>query len=56
MRLHVLEPAEAAGYSEGAGLSCAALAAALKGVPADIQIADLHELRSLLDQAEKPRA
>jgi len=30
--------------------------AALRGVPADIQIADLYELTSLLRQAENPRA
>ena len=32
------------------------MVAALKGVPADIQLADLYELTSLLGQAENPRA
>jgi sugar-phosphatase len=49
----VVEDAEA---GVRAGQAAGAVVAALKGVPADIQLADLSELTSLLGQAENPRA
>jgi len=52
-RCLVVEDAEA---GVRAGRAAGAMVAALKGVPADITIADLHELRSLLGQVENPRA
>jgi sugar-phosphatase len=52
-RCLVVEDAEA---GVRAGRAAGAVVAALKGVPADIPIADLHELRSLLGQVENPRA
>ena len=52
-RCLVVEDAEA---GVRAGQAAGAVVAALRGVPADIQIADLHELTSLLRQAENPRA
>ena len=52
-RCLVVEDAEA---GVTAGRAAGAVVAALKGVPADIQLADLYELTSLLGQAENPRA
>ncbi len=52
-RCLVVEDAEA---GVRAGRAAGAVVAALKGVPADIQIADLHQLMSLLGQVENPRA
>ena len=52
-RCLVVEDAEA---GVKAGQAAGAVVAALRGVPADIQIADLYELTSLLRQAENPRA
>jgi sugar-phosphatase len=52
-RCLVVEDAEA---GVRAGQAAGAVVAALRGVPADIQIADLYELTSLLRQAENPRA
>src|SRR5215468_173563 len=52
-RCLVVEDAEA---GVRAGQAAGAVVAALRGVPADIPIADLHELTSLLRQAENPRA
>jgi len=52
-RCLVVEDAEA---GVRAGRAAGAVVAALKGVPADIQIADLHQLTALLDQVENPRA
>ena len=49
----VVEDAEA---GVAAGQAAGAVVAALRGVPADIQIADLHELTSLLLQAENRSA
>ena len=52
-RCLVVEDAEA---GVRAGRAAGAVVAALRGVAADIQIADLYELTSLLAQAENPRA
>jgi sugar-phosphatase len=52
-RCLVVEDAEA---GVRAGQAAGATVAALKGVPADIQIADLYELTSLLGQVENLRA
>ena len=52
-RCLVVEDAEAGAR---AGRAAGAMVAALKGVPADIQIADLYELASRLDQVENLRA
>ena len=52
-RCLVVEDAEA---GVRAGRAAGAVVAALKGVPADIQLADLYELTSLLGQVENPRA
>ena len=52
-RCLVVEDAEA---GVTAGRAAGAVVAALKGVPADIQLADLYELTSLLGQVENPRA
>jgi HAD superfamily hydrolase (TIGR01509 family) len=52
-RCLVVEDAEA---GVRAGRAAGAVVAALKGVLADIQLADLYELTSLLGQVENPRA
>ena len=52
-RCLVVEDAEA---GVRAGQAAGAVVAALRGVPADIQLAGLGELTSLLRQAENPRA
>ena len=52
-RCLVVEDAEA---GVRAGQAAGAVVAALRGVPADIAIADLYELTSRLGQAENPRA
>jgi sugar-phosphatase len=52
-RCLVVEDAEA---GVRAGQAAGAVVAALRGVPADIQIADLYELTSLLRQPGNPRA
>jgi sugar-phosphatase len=52
-RCLVVEDAEA---GVRAGQAAGAVVAALRGVPADIQIADLYELTSRLRQAENRRA
>ncbi len=52
-RCLVVEDAEA---GVRAGRAAGAVVAALKGVPADIELADLYELTSLLGQVENPRA
>ena len=52
-RCLVVEDAEA---GVTAGRAAGAVVAALKGVPADIQLADLYELTSLLGQVENQKA
>ena len=52
-RCLVVEDAEA---GVAAGRAAGAVVAGLRGVDADIQIADLHQLTELLRQAENPRA
>jgi sugar-phosphatase len=52
-RCLVVEDAEA---GVRAGRAAGAVVAGLRGVDADIQITDLHELTSLLGQVENPRA
>jgi len=46
---------EDAAAGVAAGRAAGAVVAGLRGVDADIQIADLHQLTELLDQAENPR-
>jgi len=52
-RCLVVEDAEA---GVAAGRAAGAVVAGLRGVDADIQITDLHQLTELLRQAENPRA